>query len=149
MSADQTRTVNSDVSCEEMVHQVRRLYREHRYVTFSWHTGKQRTLTQSAALHLWLGWLAETLNDAGYDMRRTLKHDVEIPWSKSACKDFLWRPIQEAMIGKASTTEAERPDYARVQEVLARHLSEKFGIQCPEWPKKPDTGKPATTRASA
>lgn len=141
MCATQTRIVNSDTSCAEMVEEVRRQYREHRYVEFSWHTGKQRTLTQNRALHLFLTWLAEALNDAGYDMRRTLKPEVEIPWNASACKEHLWKPIQEAMIGKASTTEAERPDYAKVQEVLARHLSQRLGITAPEWPRKADEGE--------
>lgn len=121
-----------------MVEQVRRLYRQHRYVEFSWHTGRQRTLTQNAALHLWLEWLAQRLNDAGLDMRRVIKADVSIPWTKESAKEYLWRPIQRAMTNKSSTVDAERPEYAEVQAVLCRHLGEKFGVECPDWPKRRD-----------
>jgi len=136
MTSTQTKPVRSDVSCEEMCEQVRRLYREHRYVEFSWHTGRQRTLKQNAALHLWLGWLADALNAAGYDLRRTLKADVDIPWNAALAKEYLWRPIQLEITGKRSTTEAERLEYSEVQDVLCRHLSEKLGIECPPWPSK-------------
>lgn len=97
-----------------------------------------RTLTQNRALHLWLKWLAEALNAAGCDMRRTLKPEAEIPWTAEAAKEHLWKPIQEAMTGKASTADADRPDYARVQETLARHMASKLGVQAPPWPKKED-----------
>ena len=132
----QSVVVNSDASCEEMCEQIRRLYAQHRYIEFSWHTGRQRTLTQNAALHLWLGWLAERLNDAGLDMRKVLKEGVDIPWTLESAKRHLWSPVQEVLIGKASTADAERPDYSKVQEVLTKHLAEKFGVQCPPWPKK-------------
>jgi hypothetical protein len=132
------RTVNSDVSCEEMCEEVRRLYAKHRHVTFSWTTGRQRTLTQNAALHLWLTWLAERLNAAGLDMRRVLRHDVDIPWTMEAAKTYLWKPIQLAMTSKEATADAERLDYSKVQETLARHLAAKLGVECPPWPKKQD-----------
>ena len=135
---DRTHTVNSDASCEEMVERVRCLYRDNRYVEFSWSTGRQRTLKQNAALNLWLGWLAQRLNDAGLDMRRVLKPSVSIPWTASAAKEYLWRPVQMALTGKQSTAEAERADYSAVQDVLARHLGEKFGVEAPPWPKKPE-----------
>ena len=135
-TSEQVKTVNSHLSCEQMVEQVRSLYLEHKYVEFSWHTGRQRTLTQNSALHLWLTWLAERLNAAGYDMRRTLKPEAEIPWTCASAKEHLWRPIQEAMTGKASTAQAERPEYSEVQDVLARHLAQKLGIEAPEWPQK-------------
>jgi hypothetical protein len=128
--------VNSDAACEEMCEMVRRLYAEHRYVEFEWHTGKQRTLTQNRALHLWLGWLAERLNDAGLDMRKLLKPEIDIPWTAVSAKEKLWHPIQEAMTGNASTADAERPDYAKVQEVLSRHLAAKHGVEAPPWPSK-------------
>jgi hypothetical protein len=100
------------------------------------HESGKRTLTQNAALHLWLQWLADALNEAGYDMRRTLKPEAEIPWTAAAAKEHLWRPIQEAMTSKESTAEVSRTDYADVQEVLVRHLANKLGVQAPPWPKR-------------
>lgn len=101
-------------------------------------TSGSRTLTQNASLHVFLERLAETLNAAGYDMRRVLKPEAEIPWTKEAAKEHLWKPIQEAITGNASTADAATPDYAEVEMALARHLSAKLGIQCPPWPKKDD-----------
>lgn len=97
---------------------------------------KQRTLTQNKALHLFLTMLAEKLNDAGYDMRRTLKHDAEIPWNTASAKEFLWRPIQKALTQKTSTTEITTVEPTQIHEVLCRHLGSKLGVVCPPWPKK-------------
>lgn len=94
---------------------------------------KQRTPTQSAALHLYLERLAEALNDAGYDMKKTLKPGVDIPWTKEMAKEFLWKPIQEAMTGKSSTTELNTCEPSDIHLVLSRHIGEKFGVYV-SWP---------------
>lgn len=72
--------------------------------------------------------MASELNNAGYDMKKTLKPEVNIPWTKDSVKEFLWRPIQKAMTGKRSTTEMNTVDPSDIYEVLNRHLGEKFGI---------------------
>lgn len=94
---------------------------------------KQRTLTQNKALHKYLELLADALNDSGLDMKRTLKQDVDIPWTKESAKEFLWRPIQKIMINEESTTDAETNEYTVIYSALSRHISEKFGIYIP-WP---------------
>lgn len=136
MTKDRTKVVNSEIACEEMVAEVRRLYRQHRYVEFNWSEGRQRTLTQNRALHLWCRLLAETLNDAGFDMKRVIKPEVDIPWTGPSVKEYLWRPVQEALLQKRSTTDADRTEYTEVYETLSRHLGEKLGIQAPEWPRR-------------
>ena len=95
---------------------------------------KQRTDIQNNALHLYFQMLSDALNMAGLDMKKTLKPEIDIPWSKETVKDYLWRPIQEAMTGKASTTELDKLEPSDIYMVLDRHLSEKFGIHV-EWPK--------------
>lgn len=96
---------------------------------------KTRTLTQNRALHLWLSQLAQTLNDAGLDMKRVLKTEVDIPWTQESAKEFLWRPIQQVMLSKKSTTEAETSEYNQVYETLSLHLMQKFSIpELPRWP---------------
>ena len=87
----------------------------------------KRTLKQNNALHLWFEFLAAALNDAGLDMRTVLKPGVSIPWTPDTVKEQLWRPIQIAMLQKKSTTELETPEVSKVEEVLVRHLVEKFG----------------------
>jgi len=136
MSKDRTKLVNSEIACEEMVAEVRRLYRQHHYVEFHWSEGRQRTLTQNRALHLWCRLLAEQLNDAGFDMKRVIKPEVDIPWTGPSVKEYLWRPVQEALLQKQSTADADRTEYTEVHEVLCRHLGQKLGIRAPEWPRR-------------
>ena len=88
----------------------------------------QRTLTQNAALHVLYTLLAESLNGAGLDMRKVLKPGIDIPWSPDTVKNYLWRPIQKAQLGKTSTTELSTVDIDKVFDTLNKHLGEKFGI---------------------
>ena len=94
---------------------------------------QQRTLQQNKALHKYCEMLADALNDSGLDMRKTLKPGIDIPWDKDRIKEFLWKPIQEAMTGKASTTELNTVEPSEIYAVLDRHLSSKFGLHV-EWP---------------
>ena len=93
-----------------------------------------RTPRQNRALHKWLTMVADELNKAGLDQRKVLKPGISIPWTQKAAKEHLWRPIQEAMFAKKSTTELEKAEVGRVEEVIVRHLAEKFGFESPEWP---------------
>lgn len=88
---------------------------------------KLRTAQQNRALHLYFTHLAEALNDAGLDMRKVLKPEVEIPWSTMSVKEFLWRPIQEAQLGKSSTTELTTDEIDKVYDTVNRHLA-KHGV---------------------
>mgnify|MGYP003406681413 CR=1 FL=1 len=94
---------------------------------------KQRTPLQNKSLHLFCQQLADALNGAGYDMKKTLKPGVDIPWTKESIKEHIWRPVQEAMTGKRSTTEMNTVDPSEVYEVINRHMGEKFGVHV-EWP---------------
>jgi hypothetical protein len=99
-------------------------------------TDKQRTNAQNRALHLFCRLLSKTLNDAGLDQRTVLKETVEIPWNEESVKESLFKPVEKAMFGHDSTTEADTTDYSKVHEVLVRHLADKFGVQVPAWPDR-------------
>lgn len=90
-----------------------------------------RTTTQNSALHVFFRLLAEALNDAGYDMKRVIKPEVDIPWNERSVKEFLWKPIQHAVIDKDSTTRLDTKQVSQVYDVLNRHLAEKFGVSVP------------------
>jgi len=94
-----------------------------------------RTRQQEKSLHLWCELLAETFNAAGLDMRQVLRHDIQIPWSKTSVKEHIWRPVQETITGHESTTDPETDEYVLIYETLNRHLSEKFGITV-SWPSR-------------
>ena len=88
----------------------------------------QRTKLQNRAMHLYFTLLAKALNDSGLDMKKVLKPTVEISWTKQNVKEYLWRPIQDALKLKKSTTELNTAEVSEVWEVLNRHFGEKFGI---------------------
>lgn len=90
---------------------------------------KLLTRQQQKALHLFYEHLAQELSDAGLDMKKTLKPEIDIPWSARTVKDFLWRPIQQAQLQKKSTTELTTTDIDKVVNTLTRHLGERFGIE--------------------
>lgn len=95
-----------------------------------------RTSTQNASMHLWFEMVATYLNDAGYDMRKTLRQDMDIPWSQNSVKEYLWRPVQKAVTGEESTTKPSKTDYGDIYQSLSRHFSQKFGLTLPEWPHR-------------
>lgn len=88
----------------------------------------KRTPTQNSALHLMFTQLADNLNDAGFDMKKTLRSDADIPWSPEMVKEYLWRPVQKAQVQKESTTELSTKEIDEVFATLNRHLGEKLGI---------------------
>jgi hypothetical protein len=89
---------------------------------------KQRTIKQNNSLHLMFSQLADELNFAGLDMRKTLKPDIDIPWSGETIKEYLWRPIMKAQINKDSTTELTTKEIDEIFDTINRHLGEKFGL---------------------
>ncbi len=93
-----------------------------------------RSDRQNNSLHLWLDLLARELNDAGYTVQKFLKQAIELNWTGSLCKELIWRPVQEAILGKRSTTQlAKVQDIDEVFDHLNRHLGERFQIHV-EWP---------------
>lgn len=89
---------------------------------------KLRTLAQNKAAHLYFTMLADAFNSAGMDMKRVLKPTIAIAWTPESIKNYLWKPIQDAMFQKKSTTELNTDEVTKVYEVLNRHSAEKFGI---------------------
>jgi len=91
-----------------------------------------RSGTQNSALHLYFTLIAEALNLGGYTVQIVLKEKVELDWDSDKVKELLWRPAQQAILKKDSTTQLSKiEDIDNVYEHLNRHLSEKFGIHIP------------------
>lgn len=93
---------------------------------------EKRSTQQNRALHLFFTKLAKALNNAGLDMKAVLKPEIDIPWDGRSVKDYLWKPIQELVLHKKSTTKLlRRKDIDKVFDTLNRHLGEKFGVHIP------------------
>ena len=91
----------------------------------------RRTDQQNRALHLWFHQLAKALDDEGYSVQTVLAKGIDRPWTDTAVKELLWRPLQEAMTGEDSTAQADSGDYTKVYETINRHLSTLFGVHVP------------------
>ncbi len=90
----------------------------------------KRTDQQNKALHLWFRQVAEALRDMDeeYDFR-----DIKVPIrpTESLVKEYMWKPIQQALYGSKSTTQLEKMEVADVYDHLNRLLGERFGIHVP------------------
>ncbi|MCF7836011.1 MAG: hypothetical protein K9M15_02725 [Candidatus Marinimicrobia bacterium] len=102
---------------------------------------KQRTSAQNKALHKDCDLIAEKLNDAGYTVQKVIK--IDIPFTTTWVKEFMWKPIQKKMIGKTSTTELKKSDRSieEIHDVLMQQLGEKLGIEYHEFPHDPEKKK--------
>ena len=129
-------TVNSADKRDQFLQYAAELYEKHKYVTFEWTVGPpHRSQKQNNALHVYLRHLAEALNSGGLDMRKVLKAEIDIPWTETSAKEHLWRPIQQIVTGKDSTTEPTTAQYPEIYETLDRHLAQKFGVSI-AWPTR-------------
>lgn len=127
--------ITNEFQLEFAINKITELYKQNGSVRVTPTTNKTRSLTQNAALHKYCEELAVRLNESGLDMRTVIKPGVDIPWSKNAVKDFLWRPVQKAVTGDKSTTQPSKKEYQEIYEVLNRHLGQKFGVHIP-WPSR-------------
>lgn len=92
----------------------------------------KRTPEQNRALHLYFRQLADALNDAGFDLQKSMElKTVSVPWNERMVKEILWRPLQEVITGKGSTTELTSGEPNRIYEVLDRQLAETLGLSIP------------------
>jgi hypothetical protein len=89
---------------------------------------QKRTDRQNRALHLYFQFVADTLNEAGLDMRKTLKPEVSIDWTPHTVKEYLWRPVQKVQLGKTSTTELNSDEITKVWETINCFLGENHGV---------------------
>jgi regulator of replication initiation timing len=95
-------------------------------------TEKKRTLVQNNALHQYFSMVAQELNDAGYTVQLVLKEKIDLDWDTHKVKELLWKPAQQAIVRKQSTTDLDKvKDIDLVYDHINRHLGEKFGISVP------------------
>ena len=128
--------INSDKSLDDLIQHLRDLYDKHKYLRIGVKTGKQRSNTQNAAIHVYCELLAQAFNDAGLDMVTVLSEGAEIPWSMHKVKEDIWRKVQLAVVDKKSTTQLDRwGEIDQIYDVINRHVSSTFGIFVP-FPKK-------------
>ena len=126
--------INSEQSLEAYFVFMRAEFEKHKYLRCTHKTGRQRTRTQNAALHLFCDHLSQALNDGGKDFREFIKEGYPVPFNERLVKDYIWRPVQKAITGKDSTTEPEAKEYGLIYDSINVKMAE-HGFHVP-WPSK-------------
>ena len=93
----------------------------------------QRTASQNSALHVYLNLVAEALAREGHTMQDVVKaiRRAEIIPTGAALKEVVWRPLQEIILAKKSTTELTKQEIDPVYEAMNKWLGQEFEIHIP------------------
>lgn len=92
-------------------------------------TEKPYTDSQRNAAWLYITLKVKQLNESGLEMRKVLKPDYSIPWTKESFHDHIWIPIQKAMYGTKSMKQLTKAQIDPIHEVIERELSEKHELE--------------------
>ena len=92
---------------------------------------KKRTNTQNRALHKYFSLLSEALNDAGYDIRETLRKEVDMPWTPITVKEYIWKAVQKAYMLEQSTTKMTTKDIDKIYDIVNRMVGERTQVHVP------------------
>ncbi len=86
---------------------------------------------QNKSLHLYFTHLADELNNSGYSVIKTLRHDIDIDWTPTLIKELIWKTVQKASYDKKSTRDLTSGELQIIWETINRHMGQKFGIHVP------------------
>lgn len=101
-------------------------------------TEKSMSKEQRGALHVWLGQVAKTLNEAGLPcVQKSLfgGDDIEIDWTMHMVKELQYKRILLAMRGKTSTEQQSTIEPSQVAQTMIRHYGDR-GVVLPPWPSR-------------
>lgn len=126
--------INSKPKLLEHIDYLLKEFDEHKYLRVDVKSGKQRTSTQNAALHLYCEQIAEELKSRGITFEKFFKSGFEVPWTMEIVKDNVWRKVQDAIFDEISTSKMMAKDYTTVYDSLNTKLIE-WDINIP-WPNK-------------
>ena len=85
-----------------------------------------RTLQQNKAIHKYFDLLADELNRKELTLPKVLKIDTY--WTQTSIKEQLWRPIQQTILNKKSTTQLKKDEISKVYDALNSALWHKFRV---------------------
>ena len=93
----------------------------------------QRTNAQNNSIHLYLEHVADALNREGHTLQDVVKaiKKAQIRPTKNALKEVVWKPLQEIILGKGSTTTLEKGEVDQVYEMMNAFIGREFQIHIP------------------
>jgi len=95
--------------------------------------GTKRTSAQNRAIHKYLELVAEALDREGHSLQNVTAaiKRAEIRPTTNALKEVIWRPLQQIMLGKDSSTELTTAEVDKVYEAMNAFLGREFHIHVP------------------
>lgn len=97
----------------------------------------QRTILQNKSMHKDFELIADALNEAGIGMKAVFEiKNVDVQFSPATVKECLWKPLQDAMYGKKSTTELTTGEVSKVHDQLMEVLGQKLGLGYVDFPRE-------------
>jgi len=126
--------VDSERSLYDTIELIREKWKADKYLRIDVKTGKQRTSTQNACLHLYCQQIADELGSRGITFEKFFKAGFEVPWTMEIVKENVWRKVQIAITGEESTTKPLTTDYEKIYDAINLKLSE-WDMYIP-WPSK-------------
>ncbi len=132
--------VNSEHSLKCAQNYLLKQWNEKKWLEMRLNFDKTRSIPQNSSLHKYCQQLADALNDAGHHFVITINGvETDCNWNMERVKDFLWRPIQQAITKEKSTTRISTKETTIIYETLNRHTTSKLGVYVP-WPCKENMG---------
>jgi len=89
---------------------------------------------QMKSVHLWLGQVANAMNEGGIDMKTVLtsmRKGFSVRPTKEILKECLWKPLQEAVLKVTSTRDLSSKDVNEIYSRLDAFLTDVHGIHIP------------------
>lgn len=94
------------------------------------------TQKQFRALHVWFKLCCEYLNESNH-YRLSPVSGKKIPWTLTAFKEDVYKPVLNAVSEKKSTKEQNTVEPHEIREIITAHLATAWQdktITLPEWP---------------
>ena len=82
-------------------------------------------------MHVFFELLSAHLNAEGLTVQVVLKPDTT--WNAESIKELIWRPVQQAVTGKKSTTKLNTKEVSDVYEAISSAFAHK-GFIVPSFP---------------
>ena len=91
---------------------------------------KKRSSQENRALHVLFQNIAYELNRLGleFTFRGIKGMEIETIYTPEIVKEFLWKPLQNALLKKSSTTQLTHNDIGLIFEILGKYFAEN-GIE--------------------
>ena len=91
---------------------------------------KKRSSQENRALHVLFQNIAYELNRLGlvFTFRGIKGMEIETTYTPDIVKNFLWKPLQDALVKKESTTQLTHNDIGLIFEILGKWFAEN-GIE--------------------